>query len=1221
MRLYICEKPSQAADIAKHVGARQSGSGCRTGPGVTVTWCIGHLLEQSPPEHYKPELAVWSLDHLPVLPAQWNMDVKASTKSQFSVVAKLLKQATEVVVATDADREGEVIAREVMQLCGYRGPVKRLWLSSLDDASVKKALGKLLPGEKTLPLYHSGLGRARADWLAGMNLTIALTKAFGGGKGGVVHCGRVQTPVLALVVRRERAIRDFKPKPYFVLKTIWEITGQPVPMTWQTPAERLDKDGHCVDEAYITAVANKISGKAGRLTRIERDDKSEQAPLLYSLSSLQKEASAKFGFGAQQVLSIAQSLYEKHKATTYPRTDCEYLPLSMHAEAPEVCAAIKAADPAMAKLVAMADLAEQSRVFNDKKITAHHAIIPTLNSGVRMADMSAQERLLYDLIRWRYLAQFLGVYKFQETRITGHCEGEPFTATGRVPMVPGWKRAYVDVATAVPAKKPTKANPQKEDDVPPKDLALPAVELGQQIINRRAEVAKTQTKPPKRYTEGTLVAAMESIDKEIEDPRLRKVMQNKEKAGIGTDATRGATLEGLAKRGYFDKEGKNIVPTARGEQLIDIVERVVPHMADPVLTALWEDHLAKVEDGSIPLETFEGQLGTWLTGLVEKIRQLAATTPLAARIGTQQSSAPQAPQGASGGARTPSSEKRPQSPAKPAAAASAGQSGEQHSCPACGKPMRQRSSASGAFWGCGSYPACRTTLPDDGGKPGAKSARPAAGAAPAVPPSAAAPRASTPPAPAAVAPSASPPPASTLRIGGAMPATAGPLNTGALQPGLGARKINLSGVSAAAAAPAAPLPVHQQEAAAPAKQPPSEKKPPGVAALTPGQPLADLVAQRAVATAEDAQRQAWATETTERLVAALTSYGCVANVVATRLTPNGAIIRFAGSDKLRVEDIENRRTHLLTTHAIELVTVQPRPGEVAVTVAGIKREPISMWELWKRRKLNRNAAGINTSFLLGVQEISGALLYLNLGSDFEAQSVHEPHTLIAGTTGSGKSVLIQTLMLDIAATNPPELAQITLVDPKMGVDYLPLADLPHMRGEVIIDKSQAAEVLDGLVQEMETRYRMFAGAKARDLAAYNAKAAPCAALPMLFLVHDEFADWMLDKDYADAVGAAVQRLGVKARAAGIHLVFCAQRPDKDVMPMQLRENLGNRLALKVTSAATSRIVLDQGGAEQLLGRGHLAARLAGDGLVIAQCPYIGDADVQQVVDAVRDQII
>lgn len=709
MRLFICEKPSQAADIAKHVGARTSGSGCRTGQGVTVTWCIGHLLEQSPPEHYKPELANWSLDHLPVLPHQWNMDVKSSTRGQFSVVSKLLKQASEVVVATDADREGEVIAREVMQLCGYRGPVKRLWLSSLDDASVKKALGKLLPGEKTLPLYHSGLGRARADWLAGMNLTMALTKAFGGGKGGVVHCGRVQTPVLALVVRRERAIRDFKPKPHFVLKTVWEISGSPVPMTWQTPADRLDKEGHCVDQAYIRAVADKITNKLGRLVQVERDDKTEQAPLLYSLSSLQKEASARFGFGAQQVLSIAQALYEKHKATTYPRTDCEYLPTSMHAEAAQVFAAIQAADPAIGKLVAMANLSEASRVFNDKKITAHHAIIPTLNASVQTGDMSAQERLLYDLIRRRYLAQFLGSYKYQETRITGQCEGEIFTATGRVPMVPGWKRVYADMAEATPAKKPkTAANPE-DDDSPPKDMALPAVEIGQQIINRKAEAVKTQTKPPKRYTEGTLVAAMESIDKEIEDPRLKKVMQNKEKAGIGTDATRGATLEGLFKRGYFEKDGKNIVPTVKGEQLIEIVERVVPHMADPVLTALWEDHLAKVENGSISLQTFESQLGTWLTGLVTKIRAIALSGQRPPAV--QCPSKP--PETGAKLLNEVSGHSMP--PVRPSSSVANGEAEAVNpakpSCPVCGKSMLQRRGSRGAFFGCSGYPACKGTLP------------------------------------------------------------------------------------------------------------------------------------------------------------------------------------------------------------------------------------------------------------------------------------------------------------------------------------------------------------------------------------------------------------------------------------------------------------------------------------------------------------------------------
>lgn len=365
----------------------------------------------------------------------------------------------------------------------------------------------------------------------------------------------------------------------------------------------------------------------------------------------------------------------------------------------------------------LTDLNEQSRAFNDKKITAHHAIIPTLNAAVRITDMNPQERLLYDLIRRRYLAQFLGVFKYQETRITGQCEGEVFSATGRVPLVPGWKRAYVDMLQTAPAK-PSRSKAldnSEEDEGPPKDLALPAVQIGQQIINRRADVVKTQTKPPKRYTEGTLVAAMESIDKEIEDPRLKKVMQNKEKAGIGTDATRGATLEGLFKRGYFDKAGKNIVPTARGEQLIGIVEQVVPHMADPVLTALWEDHLAKVENGQIPLETFEAQLGVWLKAQIEKIRQLAAANPQSVAFG--------GPHGHGGGVAAPASEKRHQGTVKPLQKPSQPTTGGQagvHSCPSCGKPMRLRSGSSGAFWGCSGYPACRTTLPDDGGKPGIK---------------------------------------------------------------------------------------------------------------------------------------------------------------------------------------------------------------------------------------------------------------------------------------------------------------------------------------------------------------------------------------------------------------------------------------------------------------------------------------------------------------------
>ena len=382
--------------------------------------------------------------------------------------------------------------------------------------------------------------------------------------------------------------------------------------------------------------------------------------------------------------------------------------------------------------------------------------------------------------------------------------------------------------------------------------------------------------------------------------------------------------------------------------------------------------------------------------------------------------------------------------------------------------------------------------------------------------------------------------------------------------------------------------------------------------------LADLIASKSAALAGNVdERGVWAEEITRKLKTALNGYGLQAAVLGTRLTSNGCLVRLAGSDKLRVEDIEAKRMQLLTTHAINLVTVQPKPGEIVVTMAGEKRQSVSLWDLWARREINRNAAGINTSFVLGLQEINGSLLYLNLGGEFGGLSSHEPHSLVAGATGSGKSVLIQAILLDIAATNPKDLAQIILIDPKMGVDYSALEDLPHMREPIVTTRERATKVLEALVEEMESRYRLFAGARARDLTTFNAKAGPESRLPMLFLVHDEFADWMLDDSYKQAVSAAVQRLGVKARAAGIHLIFAAQRPDKDVMPMQLRENLGNRLILKVASELTSKIALDRPGAEMLLGKGHMAAKLNGElGLVFAQAPFLSDDDITLAVTTI-----
>jgi len=401
---------------------------------------------------------------------------------------------------------------------------------------------------------------------------------------------------------------------------------------------------------------------------------------------------------------------------------------------------------------------------------------------------------------------------------------------------------------------------------------------------------------------------------------------------------------------------------------------------------------------------------------------------------------------------------------------------------------------------------------------------------------------------------------------------------------------------------------------------PITAKLPVISALQPSISAFDkLVAERiAVRGTQVDDRESWAQDVARKLKMALNGYGLQANILGVRLTPNGCLIRLSGSDRMRVEDIEAKRMQLLTTHSIQLVTVQPKPGEIVVSVAGEKRQPVSLWDVWAMRQLNRNTAGINTSFILGLQELNGNILYLNLGGDFGGLSQHEPHSLIAGSTGSGKSVLIQALLLDIAATNSKLTANIILIDPKMGVDYSALDTLPHLREPIITTRERSIEVLSCLVDEMELRYRTFATARVRDLTSFNAKAPPEERLPMVFLVHDEFADWMLDDNYKSTVSATVQRLGVKARAAGIHLFFAAQRPDKDVMPMQLRENLGNRLILKVSSEATSRIALDRPGAEILLGKGHLAAKLNGEqGLIFAQAPFLSDDDISAAVDAIK----
>ncbi|WP_241492869.1 DNA topoisomerase, partial [Pseudomonas endophytica] len=379
MRLFLCEKPSQAKDIAAVLGASRRGDGCWVGPNATVTWCIGHLLETAPPDAYDERYKRWVLADLPIIPDKWKMRVKPKTASQFKAVKRLLGEASELVIATDADREGEMIARELVEHCRYRGSIQRLWLSALDDASIRKALAALKPGSETFNLYHSALGRSRADWLIGMNMSRLFTLlGRQSGYQGVLPVGRVQTPTLRLVVDRDRSISDFVPIAYWAIDVQLNHNQHLFTAQWRADPQTCDDQDRCLNQAHAQQAAAAIQ-QAGhaRVNKLHTERMREVAPLPFDLGTLQEVCSKKLGLGAQETLDVAQALYETYKVVTYPRSDCGYLPLSQHSEAASILAALRQADPSLAPLAEYLEPKRRSRAWNDAKVSAHHGIIPT----------------------------------------------------------------------------------------------------------------------------------------------------------------------------------------------------------------------------------------------------------------------------------------------------------------------------------------------------------------------------------------------------------------------------------------------------------------------------------------------------------------------------------------------------------------------------------------------------------------------------------------------------------------------------------------------------------------------------------------------------------------------------------------------------------------------------------------------------------------------------
>lgn len=623
-RLFIAEKPSVGKAIAEALGKTKSDKGyCETKSGDVVTWCFGHLMELATPDVYlsddvpttKSGSKVWREQDLPIVPDRWKIQVKTDCKAQFNVIKKLAQKSniTTIVNCGDPDREGQLLVDEILSFIGNKKPILRYWASAVDSASVKKALSSLESNDKYAGMRYAALGRSHADWLIGMNATRAFTLASRrSGNGSLLSVGRVQTPTLNLVATRDNEIKNFKPQTYYVFKGNFKGENKTFTATLQFSENQqgLDSEKRLVDVNAARVLQQKVSGcKKSKVTSFETKKKEKYAPLVYSLASIQAEANAKYGYSAEQILNICQALYEKYKLTTYPRSDCEYLPTVQHADAARVLKSLSSFHPELKSLIAKADPKLKSKVWNDSKITAHHGIIPTQQIG-NLSELKDDEKKVYMLIVKRYLTQFFPPAKLLATNIKLDVSGEVFACSGSVIVDSGYLAVYG-------GEEETTDDNDKEDS-----QSLPKLSVGEIVDVLNIAAVTAQTKPPASFTEGTLIKAMQNIYNFVPDGPFKKVLKDGD--GIGTSATRASIIAELKKKGFLELQGKKIKATPLG---ITLLSKLPDLCKNPVLTAMFESQLKQVESGKISYKQFEEKQKSFALQLVEKASKLTISLP------------------------------------------------------------------------------------------------------------------------------------------------------------------------------------------------------------------------------------------------------------------------------------------------------------------------------------------------------------------------------------------------------------------------------------------------------------------------------------------------------------------------------------------------------------------------------------------------------------------
>jgi len=615
LKLYIAEKPSLGRAIAAALPKPQKNhkTHIELANGDVVSWCIGHILAQANPEDYDAELKKWRMESLPIVPQQWQLKPITRTRAQLTVLRRLVKQADEIIHAGDPDREGQLLVDEVIDYFKLsktkKSNIKRLLISDLNLPAVKRALNSLKPNSDFMPLSISALARSRADWLYGINLTRAYTlQGQKTGYNSVLSVGRVQTPLLGLVVRREQEIADFVSKPFYQVQAHIALSSNEAASftaKWQ-PSESCqpycDEEGRVLVKGLAENVVKRINNQAATVSDLESNEKQQTAPLPFNLSQLQISAAKQFSMNAKLVLDVCQALYEKHKLITYPRSDCRYLPKEQLKQAKGIVNTLAQSSLPCNKPAQDANTTLVSKAWNDKKITAHHAIIPTEKSPENI-NLNTFEKNIYLLIVRQYLVQFYPAYIYQHTKVTLLIAGGHFVSQAKIEKQQGWKALFPKSKKSQLAEKSTDGHEAEQ--------LLPPLTKGQLLHCQQGELIEKHTSPPQSFTDATLLAAMTGIARYVSDAAIKKVL--KETDGLGTDATRAGIIDLLFKRDFLQRQGKAITATDVGVALIT----ALPEMATlPDMTAQWEATLTAISEKNASYQSFMQPLTQTVTNMV-----------------------------------------------------------------------------------------------------------------------------------------------------------------------------------------------------------------------------------------------------------------------------------------------------------------------------------------------------------------------------------------------------------------------------------------------------------------------------------------------------------------------------------------------------------------------------------------------------------------------------